>query len=162
MAGVRVDGGDAPAWAVQYGQGCAEQLFHRGAFFQRGESLTELAQRRLLNVRKRIVDPPAGLSFAKARAGVAGPLGTPSAGGVKPVGVLVSMIRDTDMLQVARAGASSPGFPSQLHRRQRDRDKNADNGDNDDELDQCKARLWTTICCVGAKSTTFVRKRGSV
>jgi hypothetical protein len=52
--------------------------------------------------------------------------------------VVVVMERDRKLPQLILALSAAGRFPRCLNRRQEQGDKNADDGDNDEQLDECK------------------------
>ena len=69
------------------------------------------------------------------------------AGGQHLAGAMITLHSQTDLLEIIKACRAPPSFASCLDRRQEQRDENAKDGDDDEQLDQGEAasRLpWTT------------------
>ena len=97
--------------------------------------------RLLLDVRKNIVDPAAGLLPARATVGIANPCPSPAAGRQALVDRVVVVGTQAELFQVINALTAPCRLPRRLHGRQQQCDQYANDGDHDQKFHQRERAL---------------------
>ena len=93
----------------------------------------------LLDVRQHIKNPPARLIHAETFVRVARPRPAPTAGRKVTLHVVMVLKTKADLLEVILALRAAGGFPRGLHGRQQQCYQDADDRDDHQQFDQCKA-----------------------
>ena len=110
----------------------------------RGRAGSQAMQGLLFDVGENVVAPASGLLYAEAAIWIANPGISPPAGRKPTVCLLMLQTSQGKLLEVVAALRSPRGFTGCLYRREQQRDQDADDRDDDQELHKGKTGVFST------------------